>query len=502
MKVKVQFGTIFNLDKCLACNTCSVSCKNVWTNRDGCDYMWWNNVETKPGIGYPKQWENQEIHRGGWEVKNGKLRLRQGGKALILASLFWNPRLPPMENYMGKSGPWTYTYEDLHTNVPMSQQPMARPKSLVTGKEDVDLDWGVNWEDQGAGINITGKLDKNFKDMSPEEHDMYLQYRDVFYFFLPRICNHCLNPACTASCPSGAAYKREEDGIVLIDQDKCRGWRYCNSGCPYKKPYFNWTAGKSEKCIFCYPRVETGQAPMCMHSCVGRIRYVGPVLYDLDRVYDAASTPDESKIIEAHRNTILDPFDDEIVAAARKDGISESWLEQAKRTPFYFFVKKWEMALPLHPEFRTLPMVWYIPPQSPSRTLIDRDTYSNPGEGLSKIDEFRIPIKYLASLLSAGVEEDVKKALKRILAMRAYRRSRNIDEKPDLSLLDEVGLTEQDANHMHRLLSLAFYNERFIIPTTHREDATEPYTEVGFLGFTKKVKRKIKHIEPLRKYPS
>ena len=59
--------------------------------------------------------------------------------------------------------------------------------------------------------------------------------------YLPRLCEHCLNPACVAACPSGAIYKREEDGIVLIDQDKCRGWRMCVSGCPYKKIYYNWS---------------------------------------------------------------------------------------------------------------------------------------------------------------------------------------------------------------------------------------------------------------------
>ena len=58
--------------------------------------------------------------------------------------------------------------------------------------------------------------------------------------YLPRLCEHCLNPACVASCPSGSIYKREEDGIVLIDQDKCRGWRMCVCGCPYKKIYYNW----------------------------------------------------------------------------------------------------------------------------------------------------------------------------------------------------------------------------------------------------------------------
>ena len=83
---------------------------------------------------------------------------------------------------------------------------------------------------------------------------IYLQFRNVFMFYLPRLCEHCLNPACVASCPSGALYKREEDGIVLVDQERCRGWRFCVSGCPYKKVYFNWKTGRSEKCLFCYPQ--------------------------------------------------------------------------------------------------------------------------------------------------------------------------------------------------------------------------------------------------------
>src|SRR3546814_20944855 len=73
--------------------------------------------------------------------------------------------------------------------------------------------------------------------------------------------------------PSGAIYKREEDGSVLIDQEACRGWRMCVSGCPYKKIYYNWKTGKSEKCIFCYPRIEAGQPTVCSETCVGRIRY-------------------------------------------------------------------------------------------------------------------------------------------------------------------------------------------------------------------------------------
>ena len=63
---------------------------------------------------------------------------------------------------------------------------------------------------------------------------MYGQFENTFMMYLPRLCEHCLNPSCVATYPSGAIYKREEDGIVLIDRDKCRGWRLCISGCPYK----------------------------------------------------------------------------------------------------------------------------------------------------------------------------------------------------------------------------------------------------------------------------
>ena len=128
-------------------------------------------------------------------------------------------------------------------------------------------------------------------------------------FYLPRICEHCLNPSCVASCPSGAMYKREEDGIVLVDQAKCRGWRFCVSGCPYKKVYFNHRTGKAEKCTLCYPRIEAGLPTICSETCVGRIRYLGIVLYDADRVEAAASTPDPQQLLDAQRDVFLDPED-------------------------------------------------------------------------------------------------------------------------------------------------------------------------------------------------
>ena len=74
MKVRAQIGMVLNLDKCIGCHTCSVTCKNVWTSREGVEYAWFNNVETKPGIGYPKDWENQKRWNGGWtRTKSGGL---------------------------------------------------------------------------------------------------------------------------------------------------------------------------------------------------------------------------------------------------------------------------------------------------------------------------------------------------------------------------------------------------------------------------------------------
>ena len=116
------------------------------------------------------------------------------------------------------------------------------------------------------------------------EKSVYAEFEQSFQMYLPRICNHCINPACVAACPSGSMYKREEDGIVLVDQNKCRSWRMCVSSCPYKKVFYNWESGKAEKCTACYPRWESGLPTVCSESCVGRIRFNGIVLYDADRI--------------------------------------------------------------------------------------------------------------------------------------------------------------------------------------------------------------------------
>jgi Fe-S-cluster-containing dehydrogenase component len=244
MKVRAQIAMVLNLDKCIGCHTCSVTCKNVWTSREGVEYAWFNNVETKPGIGYPKEWENQKRWNGGWlRKKNGKLQPRMGAKWRILANIFANPDLPEIDDYYE---PFTFDYQHLHTAPDSKAMPTARPRSLVTGQRMEKIEGGPNWEEI-----LGGEFSKRSKDINFEgvQKEIYGQFENTFMMYLPRLCEHCLNPACVSVCPSGAIYKREEDGIVLIDQDKCRGWRMCVSGCPYKKVYYNWQSGKSEKCM-------------------------------------------------------------------------------------------------------------------------------------------------------------------------------------------------------------------------------------------------------------
>ena len=218
-------------------------------------------------------------------------------------------------------------------------------------------------------------------------------------FYLPRICEHCLNPACVGSCPSGALYKRDEDGIVLVDQERCPRRRYCVSGCPYKKVYFNWKAGRSEKCLFCYPRVESGLPTLCAQSCVGRIRYIGAILYDADRIKDAASVADDRGVYQAQTELFLNPRDPLVIREARSQGLPEHFLKAAQASPVYKLAVEWKVAFPPHPEFRTLPMVWYVPPLSP--VVQSRE---GPAGAADILDSMRIPVKYLANLLTAGMK--------------------------------------------------------------------------------------------------
>ncbi|MBF7052480.1 respiratory nitrate reductase subunit beta [Halomonas sp. KAO] len=290
MAVKRQLSMVLDLNKCIGCHTCSAACKLMWTNRNGREFMYWNNVETQPGLGYPRDYQNM----GGGFDADGALRLG---------------RQPSQEDY---GIPWEYNYQEA---LMTGTDPWLRPHVKPT--------WGANWdEDRGEG-----------------------DYPNSYYFYLPRLCNHCANPACLAACSRNAIYKRQEDGIVLVDQERCRGYRYCVNACPYKKIYFNEQISKSEKCIFCYPRIEKGLPTACAQQCVGRIRWIG------------------------YR-------DDE-------------------EGPVHQLVEKYKVALPLHAEWGTQPNVFYVPPLSPSR-------YGTDGQ---ELDESRIPLSYLESLFGPRVGE-------------------------------------------------------------------------------------------------
>ncbi|KZY32750.1 MULTISPECIES: nitrate reductase subunit beta [unclassified Oleiphilus] len=479
MKVRAQIGMVLNLDKCIGCHTCSITCKNVWTSRDGVEYAWFNNVESKPGVGFPKEWENQEKWNGGWVRGNdGKLTPRQGNKMRVLANIFGNPDLPEIDDYYE---PFDYDYEHLHTAPESKHQPTARPKSLITGKIMEKINWGPNWEEILGTEFAKRKVDSNFNEVA--QKDIYGQFEKTFMMYLPRLCEHCLNPACVASCPSGAIYKREEDGIVLIDQDKCRGWRMCVSGCPYKKIYYNWKSGKSEKCIFCYPRIEAGQPTVCSETCVGRIRYLGVLLYDADRIEEAAATPLEKDLYQAQLDIFLDPNDPKVQDAARAEGIPDSWIESAQASPVYKMAMDWKVALPLHPEYRTLPMVWYIPPLSPIQNAAEQGRIGMDGV-IPDIKSLRIPVRYLANLLTAGEEAPVVNALERMLAMRSFKRSQQVEGKEDLEVLKKTGLTALQVEEMYRYMAIANYEDRFVVPSSHKAYAEDAYDMKSSCGFS------------------
>ncbi|MBB5782931.1 nitrate reductase subunit beta [Nonomuraea jabiensis] len=462
MRPMAQIAMVMNLDKCIGCHTCSVTCKQTWTNRAGTEYVWFNNVETRPGQGYPRGWQDQDRWKGGWRLRNGRLVPRAGGRIRRLATLFANPEFPRLDDYYE---PWTYDYDNLISAPLGDDVPTAPPRSLIDG-EPTAVTWGPNWDDDLGGGPEQLAADVVLRKVSDT---VRLDYERAFMFHLPRICEHCLNPSCVAACPSGAMYKRMEDGIVLVDQDRCRGWRMCVSGCPYKKVYFNHQTGKAEKCTFCYPRIEAGEPTVCSETCVGRLRYLGVMLYDADRVGEAAAVADEHDLYPAQLGCFLDPEDPEVIAAAEAAGIPHDWLESARRSPVYQLIARYRIALPLHPEYRTMPMVWYVPPLSPIVDALAHTGHDGEDAGnlFGAIDTLRIPVTYLAELFTAGDPAPVEAALRRLAAMRTHMRAINLGEEPDPAAAAEAGLDAAALERMYRLLSLAKYDERYVIPTAY-----------------------------------
>ena len=312
-----QLAMVLDLNKCLGCHTCTVACKKLWNRDTGTDYAYWNNVETLPGKGYPRDWPE----RGGRDA-NGDVR---------------RGALDDLDTGYGRA--WSFNHDNVIATDGKRDPSWIRPAG--------DPAWGPNWdEDEGAG------------DYPGENH----------YFYLPRLCNHCTHPACLDACPRSAIHKRAQDGIVLVDQDRCHGYRFCVEACPYKKVFFDPLRQVSTKCIFCFPRIEQGVAPACARQCPGRLRFVG-YLND-------------------------------------EDG------------PIWKLVNEWRVALPLHPEYGLEPNVFYVPPLSPPKL----DTTGRP------TNQPRIPLDYLIGLFGAGVAE----ALEVLRLEREKRRQGEESELMDL----------------------------------------------------------------------
>ncbi len=471
MNIRAQVSSVFHLDKCIGCHTCSIACKNLWTDRKGAEYMWWNNVETKPGTGYPTKWEDQKQYKGGWEKAGATLQLKGGGRWGTLGKIFHNPNMPTMDDYYE---PFTFRYDDLINAPPGNDQPTARPISMVSGKP-MKIKAGPNWDDDLSGSNIYAANDPGVVKLSEDEQQQLFAIEKMVMFHLPRICNHCINASCVASCPSGAIYKRGEDGIVLINQDKCRGWRMCVSACPYKKTYYGWSSGKSEKCILCYPRQEAGEAPACFLSCVGRIRYLGVLLYDADQI-EAVAMRDDKDLAAAQREMILDPFDPQVIADAKKAGLPEQIIKAAQESPVYKFVKEWGIALPLHPEFRTLPMLFYVPPLLPVLSIESQGTQKQADDFFTTLEQARLPMQYLAGLFAGGNEEEVKAVYRKLIAVRIQRRNKSVgdiktEEVAKACAIAKVTVEQTEA--IFRMTALTRIKERIVVPPMLREQAIE-----------------------------
>jgi nitrate reductase beta subunit len=312
-----------------------MACKSTWTFNKGQEHMWWANVETKPYGGYPHS----------WDMKILKLLHEADPEGQTWAGAESGATFAPYGQFEGKT-----IFEAAETSL--------NPDSArVLGYLPEDEEWNSPniWEDNPVGKRgIRNQLDPA---------GVQLPVHNTWFFYLARICNHCSYPACLAACPRQAIYKRPEDGIVLVDQSECRGYRKCVEACPYKKTMYRGNTRTSEKCIGCYPRVEgsdpesEGQ-PMetrCMSACIGQIRMQGLV-------------------------------------SLKDDG---TWAED-RQNPLYYLVHVAQVALPLYPQFGTQPNGYYIPPRWVPRDYL-RQMF---GPGVDRaIERYSVPDRELLAVL-------------------------------------------------------------------------------------------------------
>ncbi|MBI2346973.1 MAG: dehydrogenase, partial [Deltaproteobacteria bacterium] len=298
-----QVAYIFDPNKCIACQTCTVACKTTWTSGKGQEPIFWNNVETKPYGFYPTAWDVNLLGQMGPQEWHGT-------------------------QYAGKT-----VFESAPTG--------ERVAGYLPDHRD--------YAHPNLGVDeVSGTVEKGA---------FFQGIHNVWMFYLARICNHCTYPACLAACPRKAIYKREQDGVVLIDQTRCRGYKECVRACPYKKTFYNMVTRTSEKCIACYPLLEKGEQPRCVQTCIGKIRLQGWL-----------SKPDQ----------------------ARADN------------PLDYIVHVRKVALPLYPQFGTEPNVYYIPPVHVPREFLHELFGPGVEDAIAAYKAVRHDPKLLAAFLLFG----------------------------------------------------------------------------------------------------
>ncbi len=281
---KRQWAKVVDLNKCLGCQECSSACKMWWTNREGGERMWWAMVETRPGPGFPRNWE-QSTARG---------------------------RLPDDSDY---GDVVNLKYDNLQSGNSSSEIRLLPEK---------ELSFAPNWfADVGEGTDPV----------------------DTWFYHIHLSCMHCSDPACVKACPNRAIYKRE-DGIVLINQELCKGHKGCILACPYKRIFWNKALNTAEKCHFCFSRLEEDRPPVCVSACTAKAIFSGDVNDKSSRVYK--------------------------------------------------LVHEYKVALPLHPEYGTSPNIYYIPPVLSAR---ENGTLEPAGNSI------RIPEKHLQELFGPDVRQ-------------------------------------------------------------------------------------------------
>ena len=206
-------------------------------------------------------------------------------------------------------------------------------------------------------------------------------------------------------------------------------------------------------------------------------------MYDADRIEQAASVENEHDLYQSQLDIFLDPNDPAIQTEALKQGIPQSWIDSAQNSPVYKMAVEWKVAFPLHPEYRTLPMVWYIPPLSPIQSAVENGLVGENGI-IPDVKDLRIPLRYLANLLTAGNETPVLKALETMIAMRRYMRSKSVHHAMDETTLKDTHLSARQVEEMYQVMAIANYEDRFVIPSSHKELVENTFEDKAGCGFT------------------